>query len=40
MLLIAALAAAALALKRRPVKPPQGSGIWEPANLDRSTKHQ
>ncbi|MDR9449591.1 MAG: hypothetical protein RI637_00115 [Acidimicrobiia bacterium] len=35
ILLLAALAAAALAFRKRPVRPPQRSGAWEPVELER-----
>jgi hypothetical protein len=38
ILVISALAAAALAYKTRPIKPPQGSGAWEPVELDPTSK--
>jgi hypothetical protein len=33
ILVLAALIAVGLALRKRPVKPPQRSGAWEPADF-------
>ncbi|MDH3259377.1 MAG: hypothetical protein OEM81_09025 [Acidimicrobiia bacterium] len=35
ILVVAALAAAVLAVRKRPIRPPQGSGAWEPVELKR-----
>jgi hypothetical protein len=35
ILVLAALAAAVLAFKKRPVRPPKRSGAWEPVELER-----
>jgi hypothetical protein len=35
LLVVAALAAALLAVKKRQVSPPQGTGAWEPVELER-----
>jgi hypothetical protein len=35
ILLIAALAAAVLAFRKRPIRPPERTGTWEPVELER-----